>query len=323
MWCFSEKERERMKLFDKFFKNSPEIPEQNYKHNVYEKETSQYSPLPRFYYIKGEKYDIDSPNSVSSIPICETHFKINDEDWGIDTILREHVNRYYTHIPEDLKTVCYSKISEIKWEGLEKLSHSEKLALEKQKEEQLREKAHLNAISRSDMEQFHFENYKMEEPFYDNNKCIMLISDENKNQIAHDLSLLDTYIEPYRKSLCIENNLYINPSELKFDTLKHDKTNTTLYFTYFECKPYTKTEKKSKFPLILHYATPAYHEFNPPTDFFGNIYYLQDGNIGKARLTYWISHTMYSFELGLTGQTLEVKKVEKAVNGNKSLLYKR
>lgn len=271
-----------MKLFDKFFKNSPEIPEQNYKHNVYEKETSQYSPLPRFYYIKGEKYDIDSPNSVSSIPICETHFKINDEDWGIDTILREHVNRYYTHIPEDLKTVCYSKISEIKWEGLEKLSHSEKLALEKQKEEQLREKAQLNAISRSDMEQFHFENYKMEEPFYDNNKCIMLISDENKNQIAHDLSLLDTYIEPYRKSLCIENNLYINPSELKFDTLKHDKTNTTLYFTYFECKPYTKTEKKSKFPLILHYATPAYHEFNPPTDFFGNIYYLQDGNIGKA-----------------------------------------
>ena len=149
MWCFSEKERERMKLFDKFFKNSPEIPEQNYKHNVYEKETSQYSPLPRFYYIKGEKYDIDSPNSVSSIPICETHFKINDEDWGIDTILREHVNRYYTHIPEDLKTVCYSKISEIKWEGLEKLSHSEKLALEKQKEEQLREKAQLNAISRS------------------------------------------------------------------------------------------------------------------------------------------------------------------------------
>lgn len=285
MWCFSEKERERMKLFDKFFKNSPEIPEQNYKHNVYEKETSQYSPLPRFYYIKGEKYDIDSPNSVSSIPICETHFKINDEDWGIDTILREHVNRYYTHIPEDLKTVCYSKISEIKWEGLEKLSHSEKLALEKQKEEQLREKAQLNAISRSDMEQFHFENYKMEEPFY--------------------------------------LNLYINPSELKFDTLKHDKTNTTLYFTYFECKPYTKTEKKSKFPLILHYATPAYHEFNPPTDFFGNIYYLQDGNIGKARLTYWISHTMYSFELGLTGQTLEVKKVEKAVNGNKSLLYKR
>ena len=247
MWCFSEKERERMKLFDKFFKNSPEIPEQNYKHNVYEKETSQYSPLPRFYYIKGEKYDIDSPNSVSSIPICETHFKINDEDWGIDTILREHVNRYYTHIPEDLKTVCYSKISEIKWEGLEKLSHSEKLALEKQKEEQLREKAQLNAISRSDMEQFHFENYKMEEPFYDNNKCIMLISDENKNQIAHDLSLLDTYIEPYRKSLCIENNLYINPSELKFDTLKHDKTNTTLYFTYFECKPYTKTEKNRSF----------------------------------------------------------------------------
>lgn len=312
-----------MKLFDKFFKNSPEIPEQNYKHNVYEKETSQYSPLPRFYHIKGKKYDIDSPNSVSSIPVCETHFKINDEDWGIDTILREHVNRYYTHIPEDLKAVCYSKISEIKWEGLEKLSHSEKLALEKQKEEKFREKAQLEAISLSDVEQFRFKNYKMVEPFSDNNKCIMLISDENKKQVARDLSLLGTYVDSYCKSLCIEDNLCINPSELKFDTLKHDKTNTTLYFTHFECKPYTKTGKKSKFPLILHYATSAYHEFDPPANFFGDIYYLQDGNIGKARLIYWIHHVMYSFELGLTGQTLEVKKVEKSINGNKDMLYKQ
>lgn len=308
-----------MKLFDKLFKNSPDVPEQNHKHNIYEKETSQYSPLPRFYYIKDRKYDIDSSNSVSSIPICETHFKINNEDWGMDTILREHA----THIQGDLKAVCYSKISEIKWAGLEKLSHSEKLVLEKQKDEQLQKKARLEAILRSDMEQFHFENYKMEEPFYDNNKCIMLISDENKKQIANDLKLLGTYVESSCKSLCIEDNLHINPSELKFDVSIHDKSNTTLYFTHFECNPYTKAGKKSKFPLILHYATPAYHEFDPPTNFFGDIYYLQDGTIGKARLIYWVHHVMYSFELGLTGQTLEIKKVEKSINGNKKMLYKQ
>ncbi|HJB19859.1 MAG TPA: hypothetical protein H9782_11490 [Candidatus Bariatricus faecipullorum] len=310
-----------MKLFDKLLKKSPEIPEQICKHNIYEKETSQYSPLPRFYYIKGEKYDIDSSSSVLNIPVCETNFKIGNEDWGIDTILREHVNRYYVHIPEDLKEACYAKISEIKWEGLEKLSRSEKSALKNQQEEQLQGKSLLNAISRSDMEQFHFEKYKMEEPFYDNNKCIMLISGENRNQVINDLSLLESHVETYCKSLCIKDNLHINPQELKFDISTHEKTNTALYFTYFECNPYTKTGKKAKFPLILHYATPAYYEFNPTINFFGDIYYLQDGNIGKARLIYWIHHIMYSFELGITRQTLEVKKVEKTINGNKSVLY--
>ena len=128
-----------------------------------------------------------------------------------------------------------------------------------------------------------------------------------KNQIAHDLSLLDTYIEPYRKSLCIENNLYINPSELKFDTLKHDKTNTTLYFTYFECKPYTKTEKNRSFRS--YFIMQLQHIMNLIRQQIFWEYIL------FARWKYWksptdilISHTMYSFELGLTGQTLEVKK---------------
>ena len=312
-----------MGFFSKLFKKDVKLSDQSYKHNIYEKEISEYSPLPRFYYIEGTRYDIDSPSSVSNIPICETHFKINEENWGIDTVLREHVNRYYSKIPEDLKSACYSKISELKWAGLEKLSRSEKYALEKQSEDQQKEEERLKSISLSDMEQFHFTNYKMEEPFFDNQKCIMLVNTENKDQIRKDLLSLDTYVKRHCESLGIKEDLHINPSNLKFDTSIHSKTNTTLYFSYFECNPYTKTGKKSKFPLILHYATPAYHEFNPPTNFFGNIYYMQDGSIGKAHLIYWINHIMYSFALGLTGKTLEVKKIEKSIDGNRSIIYKQ
>ena len=99
-----------MGFFDNLFKkHEPEVSKQEFKHNVYGVEISQYSSLPRYYFIQGECYDIDSPKSVSSIPVCETHFSINEEDWGIDTVLREHVNRYYSHIPEELKSTCYPK----------------------------------------------------------------------------------------------------------------------------------------------------------------------------------------------------------------------
>ena len=55
-------------------------------------------------------------------------FSINGEDWGIDTVLREHVNRYYSHIPEELKSTCYPKISEFEWNGLKRESAQEKQA---------------------------------------------------------------------------------------------------------------------------------------------------------------------------------------------------
>lgn len=311
-----------MGIFNKIFKSKTDISEQTYKHNIYSEEISQYSPLPRFYFIKGQMYDIDSPSSVANIPVCETHFNINEEDWGIDTILREHVNRYYSHIPESLKESCYPKISEIEWAGLKKESNAEKNARLCQEKKKLEEQLKLKTISLSDMEQLHFSNYKMSTPIYDNNMSIMTIIPENQNQVINDVQMINSCIQEACQMIQITDNLYIDPQKLKFDT-KFDTIHLiTQYYTYFECAPYTKTGKISKYPLILHYATNTHHTINPPTDFFGTMHYMQDGNIGKVRAIYWVEHTMYLFELGLIGKTLSVKKIEKSFNNNKNILYK-
>lgn len=308
------------KMFNREIKNPS--PEQHYKHNVYTSEISQYSPLPRFYFIKGVQYDIDSPESVSMIPTCETHFNINDEDWGIDTILREHVNRYYSFIPDDLKAACYSKISDLKSAGFEKESLAEKKARISQEKAESEKEHELRSITLSDMEQFHFSNFKMENPIYDNKKSIIMITEQNQIQVKKDIELINSYVADMCQTLGINVPLCIDPSTLKFDTELLSDFNLKQYFTFFECNPYTKTGKLSKYPLILHYATPAYTDFNPTQNFFGTISYMQDGNIGKCKLTYWLNNIMYFFDFGLKGKTLSAKKVEKHEKDIITILYK-
>ena len=312
-----------MGFFDNLFKkHEPEVSKQEFKHNVYGVEISQYSSLPRYYFIQGECYDIDSPKSVSSIPVCETHFSINEEDWGIDTVLREHVNRYYSHIPEELKSTCYPKISEFEWNGLKRESAQEKQARIRQETEQFEKEKKLRSISLKDMKQFHFDGYQLSEPIYDNNMCIITILNSDQLQVKRDMEFINTLVKESCAIAEIKPLLHIDVESLKFDIEKIEHTTINQYFTYFECNPYTKTGKLSKFPLILHYATESFNDVNASKNYFGDIYYLQDGSIGKCRLIYWNRRTMYLIDLGLIGKTLSTKKIEKTYTGDKAVIYK-
>ncbi len=308
-----------MRLFELLSKSKSTLDtqaqfKQEYKHNLYDATISQYSQLPRYYYILGKRYDIDSPESVSSIPLCETSFKINDDNWGIDTVLREHVNRYYSHIPDALREECYSKISELKDNGFYIKSSAEKRAIERQKQEQFEKEQQLMSITKKDMEQFNLEKFELIEPLFDNRISIMGITELSKLSIQKDIELVNKYIFDACKFANIKYSLHIDPLFFKYDVEKLDRYGVNQYYTFFECNPYTKTGKTSKFPLILHYAIDE--------ETFGQIYYLQDGTIGKCRLIFWIEHIMYSIELGLKGTTIVVKKVEQGVNGVKNILFK-
>ena len=314
-----------MGFLNKVFKKSFDIiPEQTFKHNVYETEISQYSSLPRFYYIEGKRYDIDSPESVSEIPICKTEFKINGELWGIDTILREHVNRYYSQIPEPLKAACYPKISDIEWSGLKVESSAEKTAVQKQAMERVEKEEKLLSISLKDMKQFDLK-FDLQTPFYNNQMCIIPINKTDKIQVKKDLSSLNKYVFQACSVANIDRKLELPLDELIYNPQILDygtPSERTEYYTFFQCEPYTKTGKLSKYPLILHYATKNKNEFQPSKNYFGCIYYMKDGSIGKCLLIFWNYSKCHTIELFRNGATLDLKKVEENQCGIKSTLYK-
>lgn len=93
-----------------------------------------------------------------------------------------------------------------------------------------------------------------------------------------------------------------------------------LWETHYECTPHTPSGKLSKYPLMLRYV---YEPKCPPlSECFGELYYLQNGQIGKARLIFWRKKIGYSFYLGQTKNKLAVKKVVKATPPSLITLYK-
>lgn len=295
------------------------------KHNIFKEDISQYSILPRYYYIKGTLFDIDSPESVIQIPICETQFSINGEFWGIDGILREHVNRYYSKIPEALKSSCYQKIEQFKESIYQTESPTERQARIKQALEKEKKIKELQKISAADMNIYGISKYKFDNIFCDNNMAIMLVSAENKRQALNDISYMNVFLKTALKLSNIRLNYYIPIDEIDFSVIKKSvgPDNYTEYHTYFECLPYTKTGKPSKFPLVLHYATKNNDTTESQHKYSGKIYFFQNGSIGKACLVCWLKAEMCVVNLAIINGDLNIKSIETSHGGNKVTVFKQ
>lgn len=314
-----------MGLFSKLFKHcteNPDIPPQDYKNNIYESEISQYSSLPRYYYIQGQKYDIDSPESVASIPICKTKFSINGEIWGIDTILREHINRYYSKIPDKLKEVGYKKISEYGDSEYFIESSAEKEARIKTEKARIEMIRRREEITLKDMEQFALPSYMLGEIVYAPIGPIILINAANQADVLLDIEFLNQFSKEAQAIAGIQESLKIRTEEVRFSVTPKELERAR-YYTYFICTPYTKTKKFSKYPIHLRYETKSLDPEKKNTEFVhGDISYLQDGSMGKASMGFTFGKTSYGIDLGLKGTTLTIKKITKAVDGVSETIYK-
>ena len=74
--------------------------------------------------------------------------------------------------------------------------------------------------------------------------------------------------------------------------------------------------------MILHFATEKAYDLETNEKYTGEIYYLQNGSIGKARLICWIQSYLCVVNLGIIKNNLEIKSVETSNNGVKEILYK-
>lgn len=140
-------------------------------------------------------------------------------------------------------------------------------------------------------------------------------SSDNKFQALTDISYMNDFLKVACKLGNIKQKLEICTEEILFD----GEGVSTL-----EKLPNTKTGKAPKYIVKLTFTTKSWEEFEPQEHYFGDIYYMQDGTIGKAWLVCWIKKKMYCIHIGLVGTSLAIKKIEtNAKNGEKEVIYKR
>lgn len=93
-------------------------------------------------------------------------------------------------------------------------------------------------------------------------------------------------------------------------------------FTFYEAKTHTPTGKPAKYPLTLHYAYASHNDLDAKEDYFGEVNYMQNGSIGKARMIFWKNKTGYLIHLAEINKTLSVKKIEISTSSKWETLYK-
>ncbi|MDY3037708.1 MAG: hypothetical protein SOR41_05190 [Eubacteriales bacterium] len=129
------------------------------------------------------------------------------------------------------------------------------------------------------------------------------IPDSDLNLIKKELEVVNSLVSEAVKLAHLNVSLKIDYSSLLFGD----------NFTYYECDPYTKTGRASKYPLILHYAYCDHNKPAPPQDYFGELKYLNNGQIGAARLIFWDRNRGHLITLGTVKNVLAIKKVEKSM----------
>lgn len=137
---------------------------------------------------------------------------------------------------------------------------------------------------------------------------------DNRFQALTDIS----YMNGFLKEACRLGNIKSKLEICTEEVLWEGETPSTLTKI-----PHTKTGKVPKYIVDLFFTTRDSSEFEPIDDYFGNIYYMQDGSIGKAWLVCWIKKKTYCIHIGLVGTSLVIKKIEThSKTGEKEVIYK-
>lgn len=162
-------------------------------------------------------------------------------------------------------------------------------------------------ITPEDMERFSGFRYQLNcDIITDHGYNKMVLNKNNQFEALTDITYMNNFLKEARMlaplpllEICTEEIDFLGNPEQNFEGMTH-----------LELKPYTKTGKISKYPVILHYYTTNYTVFDSTDNYFGHISYLQDGSIGKAKLICWEKNKLFIIQLGLIGTTLAIKRIE-------------
>lgn len=126
------------------------------------------------------------------------------------------------------------------------------------------------------------------------------------------LTALNTHID-YINTLLIHYHKTSIPNffipALNFYVDKNFKGPTNFTFLWLNDK--TPTGKKPKYVYTVHFNTfKGDYMKEWGNDTFGEIYYLQDGNIGKVHITMWRNKKLHIIHLKKINGILSINKIE-------------
>lgn len=293
---------------------------------------SHYSDMPRYYTINGTKYDIDDPDSIYEIPVFSATFFIHNKEYGMDSVLRKHSSQLYLK-NKDIYNACQYKLQEYKEANINFQTEDEKEwkkerqeIEEKRRREELEKRKLHDSFRIEDMYQFPdipFEWQWVMQLNHTNGIAWFMLNMNNQYIALSAIDFINSILEESKNYTGFKETLYVCTENIDFSypvpMQKDSMTNT-----FVECIPYTKTGKISKYPAALHFREKPEISIIGGTKFpvytvRGSIYFMRDGNIGKADIyikEYWI-------QIRLKGINLVVQRIGKNTPAGNEDIYRQ
>lgn len=317
---------EKHKSLFSSFMDMLKLEKDNTQYGIY---ISDISNLPRYYIIRGKKYDIDSIKSVSQLPTdIYSTFIFENIEYGIDTVLRIQASACYKVGNEKLCRICVDKSNEFFNQGIYFETDEEKQERikreSKEKEELLLRKEQLQKTTIDVM--LHFQDsfkYQLNCSILKRyNMAFILLNKNNQFVALTDISAINELVkQSIMLSKYIPEDIVLCTEDICF-TYKKSQSGTGYMdeppYTYLEYIPFTRTYKYRKYPIKLHFS---YENHNCYSDFtkdsaWGELEYCQDGTIGKGKLIRWINSYLFKYYFKSIGRSLVISKIESNITCN-------
>lgn len=139
------------------------------------------------------------------------------------------------------------------------------------------------------------------------------------------------YIDSFNESLLnIESELDINDLHIYTESVKFNYRNNRISepMTFINFCPYTKTGKKAKFPVSIVFSTEENcknYSYTAIRNYeTGRIDFMKDGNIGKTRITFFRTNSIYEVHYKMFGISLIADKVTEVsrIDGRTTEIYR-
>lgn len=153
----------------------------------------------------------------------------------------------------------------------------------------------------------------------ENNRISIFIDGKNQKIAKENILKLNAFLsQGYKKETDVPE-FHIEADSIRFEPSERGGDDYTRLFMM----PPTPTGKKPKYPLKMSFCLMSHDEqwkvsSGKGKEIFGHIYYLQDGNVGKAEVICWKHQgkksSYFVFHIRRSSNELLLSKIEKHIN---------